>query len=136
MNKGVIAANLGTLAIMGAVGGSGTFSIGTSGYLSFTASETFTSAGTIAFTTGGGEMALYNTTNVLDVLSNFSTGDTIALPGFNASTLSDAFGSTHDIVKFSDSQGDSVTLTFSTAQTLSQFYFGTDANGAAAIFHH
>jgi hypothetical protein len=136
VNKGIIAANLGTLNIMGAVGGSGTFSIGTSGYLNFTASETFTSAGTIAFTSGGGELVLNNTTNVLDVLSNFSTGDTIALPGFNAGTLTDAFGSSHDIVKFSDTQGDSVTLTFTTAQTLSQFYFGTDANGAAAIFHH
>jgi hypothetical protein len=137
VNTGVIAANLGTLQALGAVGGSGTFSIGKTGFLDFTASSTFSAAGTVAFTAASGEMELDKPANFLGTISNFSAGDAIGLAGFNT-MITDAFvtGQPHNIVMFSDNAGDSVTLTFSTVQTLSQFFYGTGANGLATIFHH
>ena len=133
----MIAANLGTLDVLSAVGGSGVFSIGTNGLLQFAASATFGGSNNISFTAGSGALTLDNPDKFAGTIVNFSEGDTIGLNNFIASSLAGTYANGADTqITFSDGQGDSVTLTFSTAQTLSSFYYTTGPQGLATINHH
>ncbi len=137
VDNGVIAANLGTLDVLSAVGGSGAFSIGTGGLLQFAASATFGGSNDINFTAGGGALTLDDPATFAATLVNFSTGDSIGLNDFSATSLAGSYANSgHTEITFSDTQGDSVTLTFSTAQTLSSFYYQTGPQGLATILHH
>jgi hypothetical protein len=69
-------------------------------------------------------------------LVNFSTGDSIGLYDFNDSLTGTYANTGHTQITFSDGSGDSVTLTFSTAQTLTNFHYGTGPQGLATIFHN
>jgi hypothetical protein len=136
VDTGMITANLGTLQIISAVGGSGAFSIGTSGVLEFAANSTITVSNTISFTTGGGHLQVDNPANFAALLAHFSTGDYIDLPTFDAiassGTLSWNAGDT--VLTVSDSNHDSTTFTFTTAQTPSAFHYVTDGV-VAAVMH-
>ena len=136
VDTGVIAANLGTLEVLSAVGGSGAFSIGTGGLLEFSSSSTITASNTISFTTGG-YLDIDNTANFAAHLAHFSTADVIDLPGFNASSITGSFSAGDTVLTVSDTSGDSVQFTFTTAQTPSAFSFGADSahGGVAAVFH-
>jgi fibronectin-binding autotransporter adhesin len=136
VDTGVIAANLGTLDVLSAVGGTGAFSIGTGGLLEFSATSTITASNTISFTTGS-YLEIDNTANFGAHLAHFSTGDVIDLPGFNASSITGSFSAGDTILTVSDTSGDSAQFTFTTAQTPSAFSFGADSahGGVAAVFH-
>jgi len=136
VDNGVIAANLGTLDILSAVGGSGVFSIGTGGLLQFANTATFGGSNDINFTAGGGALTLDDPATFAATLVNFSTGDSIGLANFNEASLTGTYANGADTqITFSDGQGDSVTLTFSTAQTLTNFHYETGPQGLATILH-
>jgi autotransporter-associated beta strand protein len=137
VDSGVISANLGTLDLIGAISGTGLFAIGTGGLLQFANTATFGNAASIGFTSGGGALVLDDPTAFAGVLENFSTGDNIGLAGFDPSTLTGGYANGADTeITFSDAHGDSVTLTFSTAQTLSNFSYNVGPEGLATVHHN
>jgi len=137
VDSGVIAANLGTLDLISAVGGSGVFSIGTLGTLEFGTLSTIAASDTVSFATGGGALVLDTPDNFAATVANFSHGDEIALGGFSVgNSLTATFANQSDTaVTFSDSSGHTVTLTFSTAQTLSNYSYGAGPLGFETITH-
>jgi hypothetical protein len=135
VDSGVISANLGTLDITGPVTGAGIFSIGKAGLLEFGQGNSIGAATSIDFTTGGGELELTSAANFAATLSGFATGDIIEMSNISPGSISGTYGTTHDQIIVSDTQGDSVTLNFSTAQTLSQLSFTTGPHGFAAVVH-
>jgi hypothetical protein len=137
VDTGLITANLGTLEIISTVGGSGVLGIGKSGLLELSNTATISASNFASFTTGGGELIIGNEPKFGATIENFSAQDVIGLVGFNGATLGDSYANNqHTEVTFSDQSGDSITLTFSTAQTLSNFTLGTDHNGLATITHN
>jgi hypothetical protein len=136
VDTGVIAANLGTLDLISAIGGSGVFSIGSNALLEFGTLSTLTASDTVSFTSGSSALVLDTPDNIGAILANFSSGDEIALGGFDVGTLTATFANQSDTaVKFSDSSGDTVTLTFSTAQTLTNYSYGAGPLGLETITH-
>jgi hypothetical protein len=136
VDTGVIAANLGTLQVLSAVGGSGVFTIGTTGKLEFGSASTITASNTISFATGGADLRLDAPANFGAMLANFSAGNIIELGGFNESTLSDSYANgAHTQLLVTDGAS-SVTLTFTTAQNIASIGFTTASDGLAALIHH
>ena len=136
VDSGVIAANLGTLQVLGAVGGSGVFTIGAAGRLEFGAASTITASSTISLTAGGADLRLDAPANFGAMIANFSTSDVIELAGFNGAALSGSYANgAHTELLVTDGAS-SVTLTFTTAQNLTSISFTTASDGLAALIHH
>jgi hypothetical protein len=136
VDTGMIAANLGTLQVLGAVGGSGVFAIGADGRLEFGSASTITASNTISLTAGGGDLRLDNPANFGAMIANFSTSDIIELGGFNGASLTGSYANgAHTELLVTDG-GSSVTLTFTTAQNLASISFTTASDGLAALIHH
>jgi hypothetical protein len=135
-DTGVIAANLGTLDVMGSVQGSGSFAIGAAGTLEFGNTSTITAASTINFTAGHADLIIGDMGSFGALLSDFASGDVIELTGIAGTSISGTLlaGGTQYLV--TDSNHDSITLSFGTAQTASQLYVGVAQDGNAAVFHH
>jgi hypothetical protein len=136
VDTGVIAANLGVLQVLSAVGGSGVFSIGTAGSLDFSASSTITASNTVSFTTGGGDLRIDSPSEFNAGLANFSNGDIIEIAGINPNLVSGSYANAgHTAITVSDGTT-SITLTFTAAQNLTSISFTTAADGLAALVHH
>jgi fibronectin-binding autotransporter adhesin len=136
VDTGVIAANLGTLQVLGAVGGSGVFTIGAAGRLEFGAGSTITASNTISLTAGGADLRLDTPGTFGAMIANFSTSDIIELGGFSGTSLTGSYANgAHTELLVTDG-AHSVTLTFTTAQNLASITFTTASDGLAALIHH
>jgi hypothetical protein len=135
VDGGVIAANLGTLDLISAVGGNGIFTIGTNALLEFGTLSTLTASATVSFTTGTGALVLDTPDNFGAIVADFGIGDEIALGGFSVSgSLTAVFANKSDTaVTFSETNGPTVTLSISTAQTLSNYSYGAGPLGLETI---
>lgn len=137
VDSGTIAANLGTLQILGSVTGTGGFSIGAAGFLDFSSSATIGVATGVGFAGSGAILRIDDAPSFGATLQNFAAGDDIVLAQFNAASLTGTYANgAHTQILVSDGGGDSITLTFSAAQNLGALTFGAGPGGLATITHH
>jgi hypothetical protein len=137
VDAGVISANLGTLDVLSAVGGSGKFLIASGATLEFANASTIGTTSTIQFAgaaSAGATLVLQNEPIFNGMLAGFTaTGDAIELYDFTGTgtiTLQD--GGHQALV--TDSNNDSITLSFTTVQTSSTLAIGM-VNGHMAVIH-
>ena len=135
VDSGVIAANLGTLELSGAVTGSGAFSIGTLGLLQFGPSATVAASDSVSFTGGTGALVLDDPTTFSATIADFAKGDTIGLYGFGDTLTFSPVQGFNTQINVSDGQGDSVILTFATAQNVNNFSYGAGPQGLTSVMH-
>jgi hypothetical protein len=137
VDAGVIAANLGTLDVLSAVGGSGKFLVAAGATLEFANSSTITSTGTIQFqgtASAGATLVLQNELNFGAELAGFTTiGDAIELYDFVGSGTLTVQDSGHQAL-ITDSNNDSITLSFTSTQTSLTLAIGM-VNGHIAVIH-
>jgi hypothetical protein len=130
VDNGSIKMTYGEMAFLGSVTGTGSMNISNGATLDLLGSTTITN--TLTFGSHGGILDLGTPDNFLGTIAGFATGDMVELNGF-------AFGGgslvvQNDTVTITDGN-DSVTLTFSTAQTLSQLEMGVGPHGWLALIH-
>jgi hypothetical protein len=135
VDAGVIAANLGTLDVLSAVGGSGKLQIGAGATMEFGNASTMTAASTIRFegaTSSGATLVLQDEPNFNAMLAGFTTtGDAIELYDFSGTTTLTVNGTQATIT---DSNNDSITLSFTTTQSSATLSMGV-INGHIALIH-
>jgi hypothetical protein len=137
VDSGVIAANLGTLQLLSGISGSGAFSIGVNGMLQFDSTATIAASNSIDFTSGGGALILDNPAAFLGTIDDFATKDTIGLYGFDPGSLTGSYANAADTqITFSDAYGHSTTITFGSAQNLTNFTYEAGPQGLATILHN
>jgi hypothetical protein len=135
VDNGLIQAGSGEMLFLGNITGTGTLGMGASTVLDFRAGATIAGTDKVSFGGAGGDLVLENPGNFAATLAGFSAGDLIEVAGLNFSTLNAPViaGKT---VTLSDNSGDaSVTLTFSTAQTLSSLGLEIGPHGYVALTH-
>jgi hypothetical protein len=141
VDTGVIAANLGTLDIGGGVTGSGAFSIGANATMIFSNTSTITSATTVGFAGTNADLIIQNpilaggASTFGAVLSDFAAGDAIEILNINSTTATGTLSANGLQYVVTDSNSDTLTLTFTTKQTQGSIYLGTTA-GTTTVFHH
>lgn len=136
VDTGNILANLGTLQILSAVGGSGAFTIGATGELQITSSGSVTASTTVSFTSGGGELRLDGLTNFNGLLAGFAIGDTIQLAGISPSSASVNWNGSDTVATITDANHASISLVFTSAQDVNSISATTSANGLFELVHH
>ena len=139
-DTGVIEANLGTLDIGGAVLGNGSLSIGSSATLLFSSNSSITAATTVGFAGSGAVLDLQNSiganmSTFAATLNDFATGDVIVIQNIQAQSAVGTLSANGLQYVVSDSNGDTLTLTFSAKEAQGSIYVGT-LNGQTAVFHH
>jgi hypothetical protein len=136
-DTGVISANLGTLNVQGNVSGNGGFSIAAGAVLEFgNANSTITSATSVAFAGLHADLIIGDMAGFGAVLSDFASTDVIEITGINANSVQGTLLSGGLQYQVSDSNHDTVTLTFTTQQNVNSLYVGVAPDGNAAVFHH
>lgn len=137
VDAGTIAANLGTLQVLGAVSGAGRFAIGGLGTLDFSNNATIGIGTGVAFAGAGAILRIDDLAGFGATLSNFATNDVIQLTGLDGASVTGTYGNAaHTQLLVSDAQNRSITLNFSTAQTLSSISFTAGVNDIALVIHH
>ncbi len=140
VDTGLITVNLGTLDIGGGVLGSGHLSIGPNGTVIFSNSSSITSATTVDFAGSGAVLDIQNpigagTSTFGAVLSDFATGDLIGITNINPNTTTGTLSANGLQFTVSDSNNDTLTLTFTTKEAQGSVYVGV-LNGTTTVFHH
>ncbi len=136
-NNGVIAANHGDLQLVGniAAGSTGLFSIGGSAELDFLGNDSGGSATDVSFASGSsGTLAIDDIKTFAATVENFAHTDVITITGLVGAVTGTYANAAQTQILFSDSSGDSITLAFSTAQTLSAYTI-SDTSNVATLTH-
>jgi hypothetical protein len=141
VDNGTILANSAQLRFLGPVSGAGGLSVGAGGTLDFAGSVA--ASNTVSFTGGTGALFLEDPVSGNTALTfgatiaGFQSGDVIELANLSANTslVSLSLNGAGTVLSVTDTSGDSASLTFSTAQTLSSFSLGLGAHGDLAVFH-
>jgi fibronectin-binding autotransporter adhesin len=139
VDAGQIVAALGTLTVTGIVTGHGGFTISATGTLDFSNSATITASNTVSFGAGGGLLILQDEANGVvnygATIANFAAHDGIQFADLTASstTITEMDGGLQYTIADANN---SVTLTFTTAQTPSALFIGTTSDGHAILMHH
>jgi hypothetical protein len=137
VDNGVITANLGTVTVASAVSGGGGFVIGAgASLLDLSKGSAITASNTISFTAGGGLLEINDIASFGAHLANFSAGDSIELSGFNLSTLTHGWNAADTQLTVSDSSGDTLVLSFTTAQTPASITVGTSTTDSFVHITH
>jgi hypothetical protein len=127
------------LSVLSAVSGTGSFSVGGGGLVDFGQGVTAAATNDVAFATGGGTLELNDLTNndFLAHIAGFASGDLIEIAGFDlASGVTEKWNTADTVLTISDKNGDTGTLTFSSAQTTQSISFGTStATGFVTLTH-
>ena len=137
-DQGTIAANHGTLQVTGTVTSTstGSFSIGAAGLLEFTGQASITAATGVGFA-GTGTLRIDDLHTFGATIENFATNDVIQIAGIAGASASGTYvNASHTDIVVSDSNGNSIVLAFSSAQTLSAIGFSTGPNGITTLTHH
>ena len=138
IDQGVIAANQGELQVTGTVtaASSGIFAIGAAGLLDFSSTSVVGSATGVSFA-GAGTLRVEDLHGFAATIENFATKDMIQIVGVSGASVTGTYANAaHTQLLVADSSGDSIVLSFSTAQTLSAITFGAGAGGIATLTHH
>jgi hypothetical protein len=135
INNGSIQLGSGEMSFLGAIDGTGTLAMGASTVLDFRPTTSVAATDIVSFGGAGGDLELENPASFAATLAGFSSGDLIEVAGLNFATIN-APVIAGDTVTLSDNSGDaSVTLTFSTAQTLSSLGLEIGPHGYVALTH-
>ncbi len=132
VDTGTIKVSNGDLGFIGPLTGAGVVDISNGGTLELNSSAFENTS--IVFGTAGGVLSLAHPGSFASIIGGFSSGDVIELQGFAFANLTPVInGST---VTLTEASGQSATLTFSTAQTLSTLTIGEGPHGGLALIHH
>jgi hypothetical protein len=134
VDTGSILANLGTLDVLGAVGGTGGFGIGTGGELEFGANSAIGASNTVSFN-GTGELLLNSETGYGAGIAGFAKGDIIEMSFINPGSISGSLTDNGHLLTVQDGSGDSITLSFTAAQSMSSLSFTVGPHGYGAVIH-
>ena len=121
----------GDLIFTGTLGGTGALTIANGGTLELDTSNTITTA--ISFGAGGGVLSLDNPNEFQSIIGSFASGDAIELQGFAFANLTPVVSG--NTVSLQESNGQSITLTFSTTQTASMLAVYEGPHGGIALVH-
>ena len=130
-DTGTIKVANGDLTFMGTLTGAGSLTISSGGTLELDTSNTITSA--INFGTGSGVLSLDNPNDFHSTIGGFASGDVIELQGFAFANLTPVVSG--DTVSLTETNGQSITLTFSTTQTASSLAIYEGPHGGIALVH-
>jgi hypothetical protein len=140
IDTGTISANSANLRFLGSVSGSGTLLVGAGGSLDF--AGTVGPGTTIGFTTGSGSLLIEDppagvSTAFGATIAGFQSGDYIEFANISETIGNDTLtlNSSGTVATLMDNVGDSVSVTFATAQSLSSLSLGYGAHGDLALFH-
>jgi hypothetical protein len=133
VDTGSILGNNAHLTFMGPISGAGVICVGDGGLLEF--ASTVSSSTTIDFTTGTGSLLLDQQGEINGMIAGFVTGDVIEITGLSSFGGTLGFSDGGKVVTLSDPQGDSYSLTFTSAQSTATLALGVGAHGYAALFH-
>ena len=140
--NGMFSAGSAQLTFLGPVSGTGSITVGAGGSLHFQ-QDTVSAATTIGFAGGMASLFLDDPvpgTNSLafgGLIAGFGSGDAIEISTLQSNvagaslTLSDG----NTVLTIKDQSGDTASLHFSTAQTLSSLTLGLGAHGDLTVFH-
>jgi hypothetical protein len=132
VDNGKIALSYGEMQFLSSLTGTGSITLSNGATLQLLGSTSVTNA--ITFGSGGGILDLGTPSDYTGKIIDFATGDMVELGGF---TFSAGISTTilGDTVTLTEESGQSATLTFSSAQTLSQLTLGEGPHGNLALIH-
>jgi fibronectin-binding autotransporter adhesin len=133
---GVIAISHGQMQFLGPLTGGGIVSLSAGGMLALDTNAA-TSTG-VTFGAGGGLLDLQNPGGYGGTIGGFASGDSVELNGFAFSTNGTlaAISASGDTVTITEpGSGPSVTLTFSSAQSIGSLTLGLGPHGGLALIH-
>ncbi len=136
INSGSIHVASGDLSFIGTLSGAGTIAISNGGTLELNTSNTITTG--VNFGAGGGVLSLAAPTAFDSTIGGFASGDVIELQGFafGGAAASFANGATSGkVLTLTESNGQSLTLDFSSTQSLSSLTFYEGPHGGLALVH-
>ena len=136
VDTGSIRVASGDLAFIGTLSGAGTLGISSGGTLELGTSNTITTG--VSFGTGGGVLSLDTPATFASTIVGFAAGDEIELQGFAFAHLTPTFagGATSGkAVTLTETNGQSITLNFSTTQSLSSLTIFEGPHGGLALVH-
>ncbi|HTZ69671.1 MAG TPA: hypothetical protein VMB71_03385, partial [Acetobacteraceae bacterium] len=131
LDNGKISLSHGEMQFLGSISGTGVLSISNGATLDLLGSTSITNA--VSFGSGGAILDLGTPDDFTGMIKGFATGDMVELTGF-------AFGSVTPVINgntvtLTETSGQSVTLTFSSAQTASQLMVGEGPHGWLSLIH-
>ncbi len=136
IDTGSIRVSNGDLSFIGTLSGAGTIGISNGGTLELHTSNTITTG--VNFGTGGGVLSLATPTAFDSTIGNFAAGDVIELQGFAFGSVSAAFANgtgAGKVLTLTETNGQSITLDFSTTQSLSSLAFYEGPHNGLALVH-
>ncbi len=136
IDTGSIRVANGDLSFIGTLSGAGTLGISNGGTLELNTSNTISTG--VAFGTGGGVLSLGTPAAFDSTIGGFASGDVIELQGFAFANLKPTFagGATSGkALTLTESNGQSITLNFSTTQSLSSLSLYEGPHGGLALVH-
>jgi hypothetical protein len=131
VDSGKIALSHTEMQFLGPLSGSGNLSISNGATLDLLGSTSVTSA--ISFGAGGAILELGTPANFTGTIQGFGSGDMVELNGFAFAQITPIVSG--KTVTLTEASGQSATLTFSSAQTLSQLIVGEGPHGGLALIH-
>ena len=139
-DTGTIATSGGTLDIGASVLGSGSFSIGNGATLIFSNFSSITAATTVGFAGSPATLDIQNSVGANmstfgAMIADFASGDMIEINNINAQSAVGTLSANGLQYVVSDSNNDTLTLTFTTRQSQGSITVGT-LNGITTLFHH
>ncbi len=135
-DTGSIRVSNGDLSFIGTLTGTGTVGISTGGTLELNTSNTVTTA--VNFSAGGGVLSLAHPTDFDSTIGGFAAGDVIEMQGFAFGSVTATFANgaaSGKALTLTESNGQSLTLAFSTTQSLSTLSFYEGPHGGLALVH-
>ncbi len=132
VDNGKIQLSYGEMQFLSSLTGTGSVTLSNGATLDLLGSTTITN--TITFGSGGGILDLGTPADYIGAIAGFASGDMVELNGFNFSA-GISLTAAGDTVKITEASGQSATLTFSTAQTLSQLTLGEGPHGWLSLVH-
>ena len=138
VDSGAIRISSGDLSINGPLSGAGFTTISAGGALELNDNSVTSNA--ITFGAGGGLLSLGHPNDYTGIINGFTSGDTVELQGFAFAHITPVItainaGGVASAVTFTETNGQSVTLDFSTTQTGSLLVLGEGAHGGLTITH-
>lgn len=132
VDNGKIQLSYGEMQFLSSLTGTGSVTLSNGATLDLLGSTTITN--TITFGSGGGILDLGTPADYVGAISGFATGDMVELNGFDFSAGM-SLTTNGNTVTITEASGQSTTLTFSTAQTLSQLTLGEGPHGWLSLVH-
>jgi hypothetical protein len=131
VDNGKIEIKYGEMQFLGPLSGTGSINISNGATLDLLGSNTTTN--TVTFGAGGAILDLGTPADYLGTIAGFGSGDMVELTGFAFSDITPVVSG--DTVTLTEQSGQSVTLTFSTAQTATQLTVGEGPDGWLSLIH-